>query len=348
MAVGLLALFSFACESTPVSAPGDGQIILSVNPSTVILDENSTPPVTSATALVTAQFFDTNGVPIPNVSVIFSTDGGELDSAPPGQPAQPLETDDNGFVSDTLTLVIGDPDDVQVTVRSGTLTDSITVDKFERPANQAPFADVFIDPQNSALINETVIYDGTGSADPDGDTITCYQWQIESTENINSPALACTPANPRCEISQGPSTSIITRSYSAEQNIAVTLRVTDDPSVVCSPSGPAEDPSVFGGVIAAAYEVVCDRTLPSAAAGPNQVVALNGGASVSVPLSGSASFDTESGIVDYQWNCGNGTLLSGAAVVCDYTTAGTYSATLVVTNGCGLVNQDAAIITVNP
>ena len=194
-ALGLLAAMplvaiAIGCENTPVSAPGDGQIILSANPTTVTLDENVTPQVLTGSTLVTAQFFNASGVPLSGVDVVFSTDGGLLDSVPPGQPAQPIESDGNGFVSDTLNVVIGDPDDITVTVRSGTLSGDIAITKFERPANQPPFADIFISPQNSAILNEGVTIDGSGSSDPDGDAITCYQWTILTSENISSPALA--------------------------------------------------------------------------------------------------------------------------------------------------------------
>jgi hypothetical protein len=343
----MVVALSGACVSTPVSAPSDGQILLSANPSRVVLDEFAVPAITAGTTVITAQIFDTNSVPQPGVEVFFSADGGELASSL--LPSTALETDDNGRVSDTLTLALGDPSTVSVTVRSGTLSSSLDVNLDETAANQPPFPVIDITPGNSATINDTVIYDGSFSDDPDGDAITCYQWQIETGANINGPELACTPPNSRCEIAQGPGATFLTRSYNAEQLIAVTLRVTDDPAVLCAPGGPAEPPSSFNGATVTSYEIVCDRTAPTASAGPNQAVDLAGNASVGVPLSGAASADQESGIASYDWNCGNGTpIQSGVSVVCSYTSAAVYSATLTVTNGCGMTAVDAVTVTVNP
>ena len=335
------------CVSTPVSAPSDGQILLSASPSTISLDEFADPAVTEGSTVITARVFDANSIPQPGVEVFFSTDGGELASSL--LPDSTLETDDNGRVTDTLTAVLGDPSDINVTVRSGTLSDSILVTKNEVAANQAPFPVIDITPANSATINDTVIFDGSFSDDPDGDAITCYQWQIETGANIVGPALPCTPPNSRCEIAQGSVTTFLTRSYNAEQFVAVTLRVTDDPGVLCPPGGPAEPASSFNGATVMSYEIVCDRTAPTAAAGPNQTVSLGGGASVGVPLSGASSSDLDSGITDYEWNCGNGTpLQSGVSVVCSYSAAATYSATLTVTNGCGMSSVDAVTVTITP
>ncbi len=349
-AVAALSLAAgWGCISSPVLAPSDGQIILSANPTSITLDEFATPPVTSGSTLITAQFLNATGVPQADVSVTFTTDGGMLASNPAGQAAVLLETDENGFVSDTLTLQIGDPDSATVTVRSGGLMRTIDIDKTEIGPNQAPFAFIDISPGGSALLNETVIYDGINSSDPDGDLITCYQWQIETSENIAAPQLPCNPPNSRCEISQGPTNSIVTRSYSLEQMVVVTLRVTDDPNLTCATTGPAEPASAFGGIAVDSHNVVCDRSIPTANAGANQTVTLGANPTVSVPLSGIGSGDAESGITAWDWDCGNGTgTLSGVAVTCDYSSPGTYIVVLTVTNGCMMMGTDTTIITVNP
>jgi hypothetical protein len=334
-----------SCVSTPLSAPSDGQILLSASPGTIVLDEFAVPPVTTGSTVITAQIYDANNIPQPGVEVFFSAAAGELASSLLADPA--LETDDRGRVSDTLTLGLGDPTSVIVTARSGSLSSSLDVVLKETAANQAPFPVIDITPAGSAEINDTVIFDGSFSDDPDGDRITCYQWRIETGANINGPDLPCSPPNSRCEISQGPGATFLTRSYSAEQLIAVTLRVTDDPSVLCPPGGPAEPAASFNGATVTSYEIVCDRTAPNAAAGPNQTVSLAGGGSVGVPLSGASSSDPDSGISAYEWNCGNGTALqTGVSVVCNYTAAAVYSATLTVTNGCGLRAVDAVTVTV--
>ncbi|TDI45335.1 MAG: hypothetical protein E2P01_11050, partial [Acidobacteria bacterium] len=271
---------ALGCVSSPLFAPSDGQILLSANPAAIVLDEFADPPVTTGSTVVSALIIDVNGIPQAGVTVVFTTNGGELASAPAGQAIMSMDTDDNGFVSDTLTLQLGDPTTVTVTARSGALTGTIAVEKSEVPPNQLPLAFISITPANSALLNETVIYDGTPSNDPDGDPITCYQWTIESSTSIPSPDLPCIPPNSRCEVAQGPGTSFLTRSYTAEQMIAVTLRVSDDPSIACSSGGPVESIAAFGGAVVEAYDVVCDRSAPIAGAGANQTVSLGGNAMV--------------------------------------------------------------------
>ena len=197
------------CVSSPVFAPSDGQILLSANPAAIVLDAFAVPPVTTGSSVVSAQIIDVNGIPQSGVTAVFTTNGGELASAPAGQAIMSMDTDDNGFVSDTLTLQLGDPASITVTVRSGALTGAIAVDKTEVPPNQLPFAVINITPANSALLNQFVFHDGSVSGDPDGDPITCYQWQIETNVNIANPDLPCIPANSRCEISQGEFTSSV-------------------------------------------------------------------------------------------------------------------------------------------
>ena len=338
------------CVSSPVLAPLDGQIFLSANPNVIVLDEFAVPPVTTASTVVSAEVVNSTGVPQADVSVVFITNGGELASAPAGQTITPLETDPNGFVSDTLTVQLGDPDMITVTVRSGALTEAIAVAKTEVAANQPPFAFIDIDPAGTASFGQTVIYNGTNSSDPDGDLITCYQWQIESSETIASPELPCVPPNSRCEVSQGLTNSILTRSYGMaltpgpSKMVVVTLRVTDDPSIACPPAGPAQASADFNGLAVEAHDVVCDRFMPVANAGPSRLVPVG-----PLLLSAAASNGGDSGIVRYDWDCGNGTVVLDGSVsmTCDYTTAATYFVGLTVTNGCGVADSVTVTITVS-
>jgi len=348
-AFSVLALVAgLGCISSPVIAPSDGQIILSANPVSVTLDEFAVSPVTTATVVVTAQILSMNGVPQSNVSLTFSASGGTLASG--GGATTPLETDDNGFASDTLTLVLGDPDNTTVTVRSGGLSQTIDIAKTEIAPNQLPFAFVDITPGGSALLNQTVVYDGSSSADPDGDLITCYRWEIETSQNILNPELPCIPSNSRCEVIQGMSAALVTRSYAVEQGIVVaTLQVTDDPAISCPDLGPTVPVTGFGLPAFDSHSVVCDRSAPTAGAGANQTLSLGMNAMVTVPINGATSFDFESGIASYAWDCGNGTgAQTGVAITCDYTTTGTFVVTLTVTNGCGMTGVDTVIVTVNP
>ncbi|MEE8411253.1 MAG: Ig-like domain-containing protein, partial [Acidobacteriota bacterium] len=347
---------ALGCVNSPLYAPSDGQILVSANPAAIVLDEFADPPVTTGSTVVSAHVLDTNGIPQVGVTVFFTTNGGELASAPAGQAPNALETNDNGFVSDTLTLQLGDPTTVTVTARSGALTGTIAVEKSEVPPNQSPFAIIDIEPAGSALFGQTVIYDATSSIDPDGDPITCYWWQIESSETIVNPELPCVPPNSRCEVSQGPNNSILTRSYGTALDpgpstmVVVTLRVTDDPLIACPPAGPTESIAAFSGLAVEAHDVVCDRFMPTAngIATPS-VLSLSGNALVTAQLNGISSSGGDSGIVSYDWNCDNGDPNpSGVLATCDYSMPGTYTVLLTVTNGCQQADTDIVIITVNP
>jgi hypothetical protein len=347
-----------ACVSTPVIAPTDGQIFVSGNPTAVVLDEFADPPVTSASIVVTAQLLAVNGVPLVDVSVVFTTDGGTLASAPAGQAPTPIETDDNGFVSDILTVQIGDPGAITVTVRSGGLTGALDVSKTEVGVNQPPFAIIDIDPMGTASFGQFVLYDGANSADPDSDPITCYQWQIESSATITNPALPCLPPNSRCEIVQGPGATSHTRSYGMAgvpgptENVAVTLRITDDPSVVCSDTV-ALSAAAFNGLARDTHTVVCDRIAPAArvVANPSGAISLGVGP-VTVTLDGSTSGGGDSGIETYAWTCAGSTSgpsnSSGVSTTCEYAAIGVYQITLTVTNACGTTDNTTLSITVIP
>jgi hypothetical protein len=291
-------------------------------------------------------------VPQSGVSVVFSADGGTLASAPVGQPITPQNTDDNGFVSDTLTLQLGDPDSTTVTARSGSLTQSIAVNKTEVQPNQAPLAAFDITPSGSAVIDQTVFYNGSSTIDPDGDPISCYQWEIKTSENITSPEIACVPANSRCEVSQSISRLSLTRQYDMEQaTVQVTLRVSDDVSIACPPGGPAEPSASFNAETTDFHDVVCDRSMPIANAGPlARSVTLSGS-----PPMGSLLFNAgnsnggDSGIASYDWDCGNGTVVNNGpvSISCVYTATGSYTVLLIVTNGCGMTDSAFVAVTVN-
>ena len=352
LAVALVVVLSAGCVSTPVSAPSDGRIMMGASPPNIVLNEFATPPVTTGSTLVSAQIFDMNDNPFPGAEVMFSSDGGSLTSNPPGEPATMVTADDNGFVSDTLTVQIGDPSPIEVTVRSGLLFGSVTVTTQETAANQPPDPDIDIRPAGQAMLDEIVFFDATDTDDPDGDPITCFQWEIETGENIMNPMhLPCSFPSMRCEVEQGPLASIITRTYSTQQVLLATLRVTDDPAVLCPPGGPTEPASSFNAIAASPYEIVCDPTPPVALGGPDQMVALGGGVSVLVALDGSNSTDFESGIPSdgYNWNCGNGTApINLPVATCLYTEARTFFARLTVTNNCGQVDTDDVRVFVGP
>ena len=60
----MVVALSGACVSTPVSAPSDGQILLSANPSTVVLDEFAVPAITAGTTVVNMLLYPSCHVPL--------------------------------------------------------------------------------------------------------------------------------------------------------------------------------------------------------------------------------------------------------------------------------------------
>ncbi|NIM00254.1 MAG: hypothetical protein GTN89_05060 [Acidobacteria bacterium] len=321
------------CISSPAVAPPESQIFVSAEETSIVLDAYDEPPLTEDSTLITAQVLNMSGVPQSGVEVVFSTTGGALASQPdPDQPPVALRTDDDGLVSDTLTLEIGDPPTVTVTARSGTLSNSIEITKTEIPRNQLPFA--VLDAPDTALTDRPTAYDGTATADPDGDPITCYQFQIETSEDMTSQELACLPPRNnslRCEIEQG-QLSIITRVWETEMaNVTVQLRVSDDPSIACGAADPVLPESAFNGLAVASHNVVCDRFMPMADAGPNatiqrrcvmsnavctsdaQCAAMSSGDTcqnvVVATLNGGGSTGGDTDLVEWIWDCDNNTTL---------------------------------------
>jgi PKD repeat protein len=67
-----------------------------------------------------------------------------------------------------------------------------------------------------------------------------------------------------------------------------------------------------------------------------------------VTLDGSASRDPDGSIASYAWNFGNGTSGSGATPSATYTTAGSFTVTLTVTDNGGATNQASTTVTVTP
>lgn len=74
----------------------------------------------------------------------------------------------------------------------------------------------------------------------------------------------------------------------------------------------------------------------------------SGFAPLSVATDASASSDPEGPITNYSWNFGDGTTASGVTANHVYTTIGTYTLSLVVTDNEGLTSQSSRIITVSP
>src|SRR5207249_5067117 len=72
----------------------------------------------------------------------------------------------------------------------------------------------------------------------------------------------------------------------------------------------------------------------------------SGTAPLTVSFNGAGSSDPDGSIASYQWNFGDGGTASGASVQHTYTTAGTFTATLTVTDNRGAQASKTVVISV--
>ena len=340
-AIVALGLALSGCESTDLTADPDGELKLSANPTTVVIDTSA--GETEAQTSILAQVLDSAGFAMKDVAVTFLTSGGTLRSSAGGTPVA-IKTNASGVAIDVLTLDLQDPASVEVGVASGALSQSVTITKTVSAGNTPPSAVMSASPAAGQVKGLAVTFDGRASSDPDG-AITCYQWTIDSNLNGSD------------EVVQGSSESVVTRSYSVEQRLTVTLRVTDDTDAAttfCAPGAAPAPASRFSAAtdFISGYEIACAIVPPTAMAGTDQIVSAGGG-SVNVTLVGSAT-QKDAAIASYTWDCANGTLAqTGQQVTCTYTNMNapnntTYSAELRVTDVCGLVGTDRVNVTVTP
>ena len=152
-----------------------------------------------------------------------------------------------------------------------------------------------------------ITFDGSGSYDPDGDTIT-YSWDFGdgNTETGVDP----------------------THTYTAGGIYTVTLVVNDgkvnsDPSITTAEIAEVNDP-------------------PVADAGPDQSVLID----EMVTFDGSGSYDPDGSIDSYTWDFDDETTGSGITATHTYSVTGTYAVTLTVTDNGSLTATDTAMITV--
>ncbi len=202
------------------------------------------------------------------------------------------------------TLVVNDgeldsaPDTVTVTASA------------EPPANQAPIADA--GPNQEVDTGTGVTLDGSGSSDPDGDTIT-YGWSLTVPDG-SSAALG------------GADTASPSFTPDVDGDYVATLVVNDgeldsDPDSVTVTASSIPPPA---------------NQAPIADAGPNQEVETGTG----VTLDGSGSSDPDGDTITYSWSLtvpdGSSATLSGADTASPSFTPdvdGDYVATLVVNDG---------------
>jgi len=179
------------------------------------------------------------------------------------------------------------------------------------PVNQPPVARP--GGPYAGLVGGAVSFSGAASSDPDG-TIASYAWNFG--DNTTGSGVSAS------------------RVYAAAGTFTVTLTVTDN----------------LGATHSATTTVVITNPTPS-----NQPpVARPGGpytgvAGTAVAFSGTTSSDPDGSIASYAWNFGDNTTDTGATPSHVYASAGTFTATLTVTDNAGATHSASTTVTIgNP
>ncbi|HEX4823129.1 MAG TPA: hypothetical protein VFV19_02335 [Candidatus Polarisedimenticolaceae bacterium] len=330
-ALAAAAIVLPGCENSPLSAGKDFKITLIAQPGAVVIDPANN--INEGTSTLLATVLDGNSVPQQGITVYFSANGGSLSSGAHG-----VKTSGAGIATDVLTVGANDPASITVTATSASISGTATVTKTAVAGNRPPSVLIVASPQNTQASGGAVVFDGSGSSDPDtGQFITMYKWVITSTNpDVGKP-------NPI--IAEGPGVSGVSipndaiTAFQNAQGLTVTLLATDDPTAPATFA--AGQPVAYRAQQTINYTITgCANTAPTAViAGPaTQQIIGGAGSLATVQLDGSLSTDAETPIDTYTWNCGNGSIpqvVPPARAVCSYLVDGvqrTYTVTLVVTD----------------
>jgi hypothetical protein len=382
--LALVALLSSGCEDSAVLAPADGSVIMSANPGTVIIDTSQ--GEFEGVTVISAQFFDAVGFPLPGIDVTFFSTGGQLASVDnmcavggvcslsagsctedldcPTVPALTVESDDNGVASDQLTVHVADADVITVNAQSATLGQSISINKTVFTGDPSPTADIGAAPGEDigAGYGTTVTFDANDSSDDLG--ITCYKWTISSSD---FPALATF-------VKQGIAATSVTDEYpgggaagDGPRTLTVDLRLSDDVDAALTFCNECEDATGLGTCGAPdtdfnanavlQYPIVCTTILPLVNIGgsSNRFLRLDE-ITGEVDVNFAATVvNNGSQIIQAQWDCGNNTGAGPVPVfnniisdhTCTYDAIGTsIQVSLTVIDDCGQEATDIVTITV--
>jgi hypothetical protein len=312
---------------------------LVASPSTVLIDPAH--GINSAVTSIVATILDPAGVPQQGRTVFFSNTGGVL--APVNGE---VVTDIHGFATVTLTVGADDAAELVVTASSGNLLKTAFVKKTTVPTNHPPIAVIVATPRDQQVSGRAVAFDGSSSSDEDtGDFITQYKWDITSTAPDTGRANPFHVEGPGVSGVSFPSDSD-PRPFTNVQDLTVTLSVA---------SGV---PLVWSSEVTIIYHIVCNNTKPTAVIAGAATQQIFGApfASVNFLLDGTLSFDLETPIDSYTWNCGNGSIAipqtPPSKAVCKYTvdqTSRTYTATLQVSDkGTGPIDPITGTYPIDP
>ena len=290
------------CDNTDPTAPKDSTIDLSANPSHLDFQTGETSRHTTLTATV----LDSEGVPVRDVAVHFSTTSGTLASG-----GDSVKTDHNGEAHDTLTLHVTD-DDAEVKARAaGATTGTVTVSVNAPGENVAPVA-VITPTSPTPTLNQPFTFSGTSSHDSDG-VIKTYDWDFGDSSSHASTATA-------------------SHTDTHAGTFSVSLTVADDGDGNCDGTATCTNVKTNTATVSAVV----------AQPGPTAVISngstFNAQVNQAVTLDATPSSDDGS-IVRYDWTFGDGT--QGAQVTTPTTThtwatTGSFPITLTVwDNGDG-------------
>lgn len=319
-----ILVLAVGCEDTALTPGTDFTMTLIASPSTVAVDDSAT--------LVATVLSDT-GVPQKGITVLFATTGGELTPTGTG-----VKTNSDGNAIASLKVLDSSPAETTVTAVSGTLTQTVKVNKASTPVNHAPVAAIVAQPATDQSVNQLVVFKGDTSTDPDaGDSIADFHWVITSSLGASAPF----PFD-----QHGATLSQVSfNGIPAAQVLTVNLTVTDQHGL----TSPAQK----------IYPIRdCTSNVPPVATIQEGDLAVHGavGQLATVTLHGSLSTDSDGSVVEYLWTCGNGVSAqppgtAAATVTCSYSVlpaSTTYTASLVVRDNCNQVStSDSITVTVS-
>jgi PKD repeat protein len=201
-------------------------------------------------------------------------------------------------------------------------------------------------------VNGVTTVNGAGIIEKAGDVDVFSLSAAAGTITINvNPSARSGNADLYVELLNG-NGSIVTSSGPAEAlNGSLTANVTVGGTYYVTVRGAGKGDLATGySSYGSVGEYSVSGTVPASASQPPTasftVSTTSGYAPLAVNFNGSGSSDPDGSIVSHQWTFGDGTPATGATVSKTYSAAGTYTATLNVTDNSGLTSSKSVVITV--